>query len=381
MSCFDVMPTRRGSGSLKWDQKPELRPFWVADMDFQSPPEVIEALKRRVEHGVFGYAVPHDGLIESILDYLRERHEVFSSPDELVHLGGLVPALSLACRAFAEKNESVLTCTPIYPPFLHVHKDANLNLTTVPYIVSEGKWTFDWEALEEAVTSSTRLFLLSNPQNPLGRVFSEGEIRQLAEFCERHNMILVSDEIHCDLILDEIVTPHFTALRLPESYAARTITLLSPSKTFNIAGMGYAYAVIPDQKLKNRFMAAQGHTLAEINCLGYYSAEAAYSYGEPWRLDLISYLKENRDLVTEFCREEMGTITIPDIEATYLAWLNFERTSIPNPASFLEKEAQIFLSDGRYFGGEAHARLNFGCSRSHLEVAISGIRKAMETGN
>ena len=151
MSCFDVMPTRRGSGSLKWDQKPELRPFWVADMDFQSPPEVIEALKRRVEHGVFGYAVPHDGLIESILDYLRERHEVFSSPDELVHLGGLVPALSLACRAFAEKNESVLTCTPIYPPFLHVHKDANLNLTTVPYIVSEGKWTFDWEALEEAV--------------------------------------------------------------------------------------------------------------------------------------------------------------------------------------------------------------------------------------
>ena len=380
MSMFDVMPARRGSGSLKWDQRPELRPFWVADMDFHSPPEVIEALKKRVEHGVFGYAVPHDGLIESILDYLRKRHEVSSSPDEIVHLGGLVPALSLACRAFAGEDESVLTCTPIYPPFLHVHRDANLSLTTVPYIMSEGTWTFDWAGLEQAVTPSTKIFLLSNPQNPLARVFLEEEIRQLAAFCERHNLILVSDEIHCDLILDEARTPHFTALRLPQSYTDRTITLLSPSKTFNIAGMGYAYAVIPDQKLRKRFLAAQGHTLAEINCLGYYSAEAAYRYGEPWRLELLSYLRSNRDLVTEFCREEIGSITIPDIEATYLAWLNFQQTTISHPASFLEKEAQIFLSDGRYFGAEGHVRLNFGCSRSHLEEAISGIRQAIEKG-
>ncbi len=378
MSVFDVMPSRRGTGSLKWDQRPELRPYWVADMDFLSPPEVIAALQRRVEHGVFGYAIPHDGLVESILDYLRTRHEVSSSPDDLVHLGGLVPALSLACRAFAEENDSVLTCTPIYPPFLHVHKDAKLRLTTVPYITDGETWTFDWDGLEKAVTPSTRLFLLSNPQNPLGRVFSENEILQLAAFCERHNMILVSDEIHCDLILDEVRTPHFTAMRLPECYKERTITLLSPSKTFNIAGMGYAYAVIPDQSLRKRFVAAEGHTLAEINCLGYHSAEAAYRHGEPWRLELISYLRSNRDLITRFCRDEMTSIKIPNIEATYLAWMNFHQAGIANPALFLEKEARIFLSDGRYFGEQGHARLNFGCSRSHLEEALSDIRKAME---
>ncbi len=275
MSIFDVPPSRRGTGSLKWDKRPELQPFWVADMDFPSPPEVIEALHHRVDHGVFGYAVPHDGLVDSILDYLAKRHGVSISADHLVHLGGLVPALSLAGRAFADPGDALLTCTPIYPPFLSIHRDASLELITVPYILENGQWVFDWDSMEAAITSKTRLFLLSNPQNPLGRVFSKEEILQLAGFCDRHDLILVSDEIHCDLILDEERTPHFTALQLPDEYAVRTITLLSPSKTYNIAGMGYAYAVIPDERLRHRFASRRGHTLAEITCLGYYCAEAA----------------------------------------------------------------------------------------------------------
>ena len=378
MSAFDIMPKRRGTGSLKWDRRPELRPYWVADMDFSSPPEVIDALKRRVDHGVFGYAVPHDGLVESILSYLQDRHGVSSSSEHLVHLGGLVPALSLACRAFGGENGSVLTCTPIYPPFLHVHKDAGLQLITVPHIFDGNTWTFDWDRLEEAVTPDTRLFLLSNPQNPLGRVFSKREILQLAAFCERHDLILVSDEIHCDLILDEEHAQHFTALRLPEPLLKRTITLLSPSKTYNIAGMGYAYAVIPDRNLYSRFTAVRGHTLAEITCLGYYSAEAAYRHGENWRRELLCYLRGNRDLITRFCRDETDIIRIPDIEATYLAWMNFQPSGVANPAALLEKDAQIFLSDGCFFGGPGCARLNFGCSRSYLEEAISGIRLAFE---
>jgi len=185
-------------------------------MDFPSPPEVIEALHHRVNHGVFGYAVPHDGLVDSILAYLANRHGASISADHLVHLGGLVPALSLAGRAFADPGDALLTCTPIYPPFLNIHRDASLELITVPYIFEDGQWVFDWDSMETAVTPGTRLFLLSNPQNPLGRVFSEEEIIQLAEFCDRHDLILVSDEIHCDLILDEERTPHFTALRLPD---------------------------------------------------------------------------------------------------------------------------------------------------------------------
>jgi len=377
MSTFDVPPIRRGTGSLKWDKRPELQPFWVADMDFPSPPEVIEALHHRVDHGVFGYAVPHDGLVDSILAYLANRHGASISADHLVHLGGLVPALSLAGRAFADPGDALLTCTPIYPPFLNIHRDASLELITVPYILEDGQWVFDWDSMETAVTPDTRLFLLSNPQNPLGRVFSEEEIIQLAEFCDRHDLILVSDEIHCDLILDEERTPHFTALRLPDKYAVRTITLLSPSKTYNVAGMGYAYAVIPDQRLRNRFASKRGHTLAEITCLGYHCAEAAYRHGESWRRELISYLRSNRDLLTAFCREELGKVTIPDMEATYLAWLDFRPAGIPEPARFLEEEAGLFLSDGRFFGEPGHARLNFGCSRVLLEEALESIRKAL----
>ena len=377
MSTFDSAPSRRGTGSLKWDKRPELQPFWVADMDFSSPPEVIEALHRRVEHGVFGYALPHDGLIQSILDYLNLRHGFAASPDQLVHLGGLVPALSLSCRAFAEPGNSVLTCTPVYPPFLHVHRDAGLNLVTVPYVYDKSQWVFDWESMEKSVGSDARVFLLSNPQNPLGRVFSKGEILQLAEFCKRHDLILVSDEIHCDLVLDEECTPHFSALQLPEEFAERTITLLSPSKTYNIAGMGYAYAVIPNQDLRRRFSAKQGHTLAEITCLSYYSAEAAYRHGEPWRRELVSYLRDNRNLLTAFCRDEIGNITIPDMEATYLAWMDFRPAGISDPAAFLEKQAGLFLSDGRLFGATGHARLNFGCPRTLLEEAINSVRRAL----
>ncbi len=378
MSIFDVATTRRGTGSLKWDKRPDLQPFWVADMDFLSPPEVIEALHHRVDHGVFGYAVPHDGLIESILSYLDQRHGVSASAEQLVHLGGLVPALSLAGRAFAEPGEALLTCTPVYPPFLEVHRDGGLDLITVPYVVKDAQWVFDWDSMEAAVTSSTKIFLLSNPQNPLGRVFSKEEILQLAEFCDRHDLILVSDEIHCDLILEEERTPHFTALQLPERYAVRTITLLSPSKTYNIAGMGYAYAVIPDAPLRDRFTRKRGHTLAEITCLGYCSAEAAYRHGEPWRRELISYLRANRDLLTAFCREKLGKVTIPDMEATYLAWLDFHPTGITEPSRFLAKEAGLFLSDGRSFGAPGYARLNFGCSRALLEDAIDAIGKALD---
>ncbi|PID81628.1 aspartate aminotransferase, partial [bacterium DOLZORAL124_64_63] len=263
---FDQIIPRRGTGSIKWDRFPDLDPFWVADMDFMSPPCVLDALHQRVQHGVLGYAQPHQGLIDTLLGYLKNRHGVEADEDELVHLGGLVPALSLAARAFGKPGDAVMTCTPIYPPFLGIHKDAQMKLITVPHTLHNGRWSFDWDAMESAVTPETRLFLLSNPQNPLGRAFTRQEIERLASFCERHDLILVSDEIHCDLILDEQQTPHFCAARLPQDLQKRTITLLAPSKTYNIAGLGYAFAVIRDHKLKAQFRSAFGHTLPEINC-------------------------------------------------------------------------------------------------------------------
>ena len=178
---FDTLIDRRGSGSIKYDRRPELDPFWVADMDFASAPAILDALHRRVDHGVFGYAQAHDGLNEAILTYLLERRGATVPLEHIVHLGGLVPALSLSARAFCSPGEAVLTCTPVYPPFLGVHHDAKVELITVDHVLTDQGWGFDWVALEQAVTPATRVFLLCNPQNPLGQVFSRAEIERLRD--------------------------------------------------------------------------------------------------------------------------------------------------------------------------------------------------------
>ncbi|BDS08662.1 aspartate aminotransferase [Oceaniferula spumae] len=369
---FDRIIPRRGTGSLKWDKFPELDPFWVADMDFTSPPEVLEALQERVSHGVLGYAKPHQGLMDALLDYMQQRHGLSVDEDEIVHLGGLVCALSMIARAIGKPGGQIMTCTPIYPPFLGVHHDADKKCLTVPHIEVNGRWEFDWDAMETAVTPDTSIFLLSNPQNPLGRVFTSEEIEKLAAFCARHDIVLVSDEIHCDLILDENKTPHVCAAGLPEELQKHIITLLAPSKTYNIAGMGYAFAVIRDDSLRRKFAAAKGHSQPEIGCLSYYTAEAAYRHGEPWRQELLAYLGKNRDTVTEFVRTRMPGCVIPDIEATYLAWIDCRALGKENPANFFEKEAALYLSDGAFFAAPGHVRFNYGCPHSRV---LEGLEK------
>lgn len=373
---FDVPIARQGTGCIKFDRRPDLDPFWVADMDFASAPEIIDALHRRVDHGVFGYPQAHQGLEEAITGYLKDRHSSSAPTEQIVHLGGLVPALSLAARAYCTPGDEVMTCTPVYPPFIGIHRDAGAKLITVDHVHQDGRWIFDWDALEKAVTPKTRVFLLCNPQNPLGRVFTGDEVRRLAEFCKRHDMILVSDEIHCDLILDETATPHFSALRLPEELQHLTITLLSPSKTWNIAGLGYAFAVIPDDSVRRRFTAARGHTLTEINALAFHAAEAAYRDGEAWRLQLVDYLRGNRDTLLGFVAERLPQLKAVTGEATYLAWIDARSTGIENPAQHLEKEAGLFVSDGAYFGWPGWFRFNFACPRSRLLEGLEKVAKA-----
>lgn len=369
--------TRRGTGSIKYDRKPKLDPFWVADMDFVSAPAILEALHQRVDHGVFGYAQAHEGLNEAVIDYLRVRRHAEVPIEHIVHLGGLVPALSLAARAYCKPGDAVMTCTPVYPPFIGVHHDAQASLITVDHVLTDGQWTFDWESMEKAVTPQSKVFLLCNPQNPLGRVFSEIEVTRLAEFCEAHDLILVSDEIHGDLIFDESNTPHFSALNLPEKFSNRTITLLSPSKTWNIAGLGYAYAVIPDDSVRRKFSAARGHTLTEINALSYYAAEAAYRHGEAWRLELISTLKENRDLLVDFIRDRCPELQVRSGQATYLAWIDARAMGVENPAQYFEKNAGLFLSDGAYFGSPGWIRFNFGCPQARMLEGLEKIAAAL----
>jgi len=369
---FDLPIARRSSGCIKYDRRPELDPFWVADMDFASPPEILAALHDRIDHGVFGYPQAHAGLNDAVLKYLRTRRQAEVPLEHIVHLGGLVPALSLAARAFCGPGDALMTCTPVYPPFLNVHHDARVDLVTVDHTLEDGRWVFDWAAMQRAVTKQTRLFLLCNPQNPLGRVFDPAEITRLAEFCEAHDLVLVSDEIHCDLVFDEASTPHFSALNLPPALAKRSITLLSPSKTWNIAGLGYAYAVIPDAALRRRFSATRGHTLSEINALAYYAAEAAYRHGEPWRQQLLAYLKTNRDTLVEFIRDRCPDLSVVTGAATYLAWIDARRLGVDNPAGHFEQRTGLFLSDGQAFGWPGWVRFNFGCPRARM---LEGLEK------
>ncbi len=374
---FDTPVERRGTGSIKFDRRPGLDPFWVADMDFASPPCIIEALHHRVDHGVFGYAQAHEALQDAVLAYLRTRRGVTVDAEAITHLGGLVPALSLAVRAWCKPGDSVMTCTPVYPPFLGVHRDAGVALIAVDHVLDQGVWAFDFEAMERALKPTTRVFLLCNPQNPLGRVFSKDEIVKLAEFCESHDLVLVSDEIHCDLIFDEDLTPHVSALNLPERFHSRIISLLSPSKTWNIAGLGHAMAVIPDEALRRRFQSARGHTLAEINALSYHAAEAAYRDGEPWRRELIAYLRGNRDALATFIDRRCHGLSMIPGEATYLAWINASALGVANPAKWFEESAGLFLSDGSAFGWPQYVRFNFGCPRSRMMQGLEKMAAAL----
>lgn len=373
---FDALVERRDTGSLKWEKQPELEPFWIADMDFMSPPEVIDALSKRVAHGVFGYPTPHSGLIDQITGYLKTRHRYELDPNHLMHLGGLVPALSMAAKAFGEPGDKVITSTPVYPPFLSVGNDSQKTTIKVPHIEVDGQWTLDFEAIVDSITPKTKVFFLCSPQNPLGRCFSRSEIEQLARICLDNNIVLVSDEVHCDLIFDEEKTPFFSVLNLDDELRQNCVVLLSPSKTYNIAGLGYAYAIIENRKLYNRMTKARGHTMPEINCLAYYAAEAAYQYGEPWRRELLSYLSTNKKLIVDFVGQELPRLKLPSIEATYLAWMDCRAYGLDNPAQHLEKQG-LFVSDGSYFSAPGHIRLNFGCPKERLLPALERIKNGL----
>jgi cystathionine beta-lyase len=242
---FDTIIDRRNTGSAKWDKYKDrdVIPLWVADMDFRAAPAIIHALQQRVDHGVFGYALPPEGLPEALQAFLHSWHGWTIEKDWITWLPGVVPAMAAACRAIGDDGDDVMTAVPIYPHFLSVHKSARRNLITVPLQLREGRWTFDFDAIERAITPHTRLFLLCNPHNPVGRAYSREELARLAEICLRHDMIISSDEVHAGLVLDT-ATPHVPTAMLSPEIAARTITLRAPSKTFNLPGLGCAYAII-----------------------------------------------------------------------------------------------------------------------------------------
>lgn len=377
MFDFDTPVERRGSASVKWDKYPgrDVIPMWVADMDFRSPPAVIEALQRRVAHGVFGYSHAPEELTAAILAHLWTDFGWKVAPDWLVWLPGLVTGLNVACRAVGEDGDQVLTTVPVYPPFLsapgHFHRD----LVTVPLTQRDGRWELDPERLEAAITPRTRLLLLCSPHNPVGRVFSHQELAALATICARHDLILCSDEIHAGLVLDTDKA-HLPSAALDPELARRTITLMAPSKTFNIPGLGFSFAVIPDVALRRRFVDAMAGIVPYVNALGYTAALAAYRDGGPWQAALLAVLRANRDGVEQAVAAMPG-LTMAHVEATYLAWIDTRPAGLETPVKFFE-QAGVGLSDGRDFAAPGFVRLNFGCPRATLDKALRRMAQALQ---
>ena len=372
---FDRPVDRTGTASFKWDKYAAgILPLWVADMDFVSPPAVVAALRERAAHGVFGYALVPDSLIDAIRAHLVARYGWRIEPDWLVWLPSVVPGLNLACRAFAGPGEAVMTVTPVYPPFLEAPPDQGRRLVTVPAAFAGGRWQLPLEAMEAAVTPDTRVLLFCHPHNPLGRVWSHDEVVAVVDFCHRHDLVLCSDEIHCDLILDELA--HVPAALASPGGADRIVTLMSPSKTFNLPGLNFAFAIVPDEELRRRFRGPGEGLLPFPGCFAIGAAEAAYREGGDWLDELLDYLRGNRDLVESFVAESLPRVTMTHVEATYLAWLDVRELDHPDAAKAC-LQAGVALSPGAAFGDPGFLRLNFACPRSTLQEALRRLQVAL----
>jgi cystathionine beta-lyase len=343
-------------------------------MDFRSPPAVIAALHQRAEHGIFGYTVAPEELVETVIANLGGRYGWLVRPEWLVWLPGLVTGLNVACRAVGVDGDEVLTTVPVYPPFLSAPGNSRRRLRTVPLVGKGGRWELDFEALKRAISDRTRLFLLCSPHNPAGRVFSHAELERLAALCVEHDLVICSDEIHAELILDPD-RRHTPTAALDAEVARRTITLLAPSKTYNIPGLGCSLAVIPDERLRRDFRMAMAGIVPEVNLFGYTAALAAYREGGEWLKGLLVYLRGNRDRVAAAV-DAMPGLTVNRVEATYLAWIDTRAAALSDPLAFFEV-AGVGLSDGREFGGPGFVRLNFGCPRAVLDKALARMAQAL----
>ena len=373
---FDTVVDRRNTASLKWDKYRgrDVLPLWVADLDFKSPPSVLQAIHDRVDHGVFGYTVTPEALIETTVSLLERQHGWVVQPEWLVWLPGLVTGLNVTCRAVGAPGDDVMTAIPVYPPFLTAPSHFRRQVVTVPLVEDGSKWGFDFDLLQKKITPHTRLFILCNPHNPVGRVFSRDELNRLAEISEKYNFIVCSDEIHCGLVLDgdKIHVPFAT---LGKSIEDRTITLMAPSKTYNIAGLGCSFAVISNPGIRRQFIHAMAGIVPRVNALAYTAALAAYRDISGWLEQLIIYLRGNRDRVFHEV-SALGGFSTWHVEASYLAWIDARNSGLENPADFFES-AGVGLSDGVEFGSPGFLRLNFGCPRVTLDEALQRMQTAL----
>jgi len=376
---FDQLLDRANSDSIKWAKYADrdILPMWVADTDFAVAPSIQQALIRRANHPVYGYTEVRRELLDLLVERMHRLYQWDIEPGWIVPLPNVISAFYLACRATGKAGDAVYQPAVIYPPFAKSPSFYDMVKQPIPMLQGDGRMIIDLDWLEQQPARPGQLIFLCNPQNPGGAVYRRDELERLAAIVEHQQLILVSDEVHCDLILDSDLS-HLPIASLNPRIEQRSITLMAPSKTFNLAGLGCAFAIIADAGLRRR-MRTNPYIVPHVNLMGLAAAEAAYEFGDEWNRQQCAYLRANRDyLVDEINR--IDGLRLDPIEATYLAWIDVSALELDDPPAFFEA-AGVGMSPGREFGDDSYMRLNFGCPRSLLVEAVERIRRAVEASN
>lgn len=380
------MTPRRNTMSYKWDTTAEgVIPMWVADMDFKTAPCIIEALRRRVDHGIFGYVAVPDEYYAAVNRWFSVRHGWSIRREDVIYTSGVVPAISACIKALTRPGDKVIVQTPAYNCFFSSIRNNGCGLSANNLIYSPDGYAINWEDLERrAADPKAKVLLLCNPHNPTGRVWSHEELSRIAEICLRNDVFVISDEIHCELVYSpNVYTPYAT---LGEEAERRSVTCISPSKAFNIAGLQIANIVASDPEIRAKIdRAINDNEVCDVNPFGVTATIAAYNEGEPWLLELIEYLRGNKAYLTDFLQSNTPGLKPVPLEGTYLAWIDCSETGMNGEQleKFLIEKAGVRLNAGIMYGpgGENFARLNFACPRQTLREALNKIKLALEFKN
>lgn len=371
---FDAPVPRRGTWSTRWERYPaDVIPLWVADTDFRAPAPVLEALQRRIAHGILGYSVEPPELRAAVVERMQRLYAWRIQPDWVVFLPGVVAGLHLAARHLLRPEQHALVPHPVYHHLTGAPQRAPRAFSKLPLVLRDGRWVFDEPALAGALRPASRMLFLCNPQNPGGTVFTRAELERLAAFAAQHDLLVCSDEIHADLILDR-GKAHVPIASVSADASRRTVTLISPNKAFNFPGAGCAFAIIEDAALRQAYTADHHATVHDAPLLGYDAALAAYRDCADWLAAQLDYLRGNRDVVTQAVASIPG-LAMAHVEATYLAWIDASGLGVPDPHKHI-LEHGVALSPGSQFGEQQFVRLNFGTQRALLEQALERIRTA-----
>ena len=383
---FETIIDRTSKNSVKWTLMKritgldDLIPLWVADMDFTAPPEVVEALKERAAHPIYGYTAPTEGYHNGLINWLDRRHGWSGvEKDWILYTPGVVAGFSIAIQAYSQPGDKVVIQPPVYHPFKRQILSTGRQIVENPLKIVDGYYEMDFGDLAEKIDDRTKMIILCSPHNPVSRVWKREELEKLVKVCEEKNILIVSDEIHNDLILGEI--KHTPTATISEDALQRTVTLVAPSKTFNLAGLTNANAIIPNKKLREAFRSQASKGSGHGNIFGMVAQDAAYNRGEAWLEELLTYLRGNLKYLEEFIAEKIPGLKLYPLEGTYLAWVDCTSLGMNDEElnEFMLKKAKLWLDEGTMFGtgGSMFMRINIACPRSILKQALENLEKAV----